>query len=280
MARKFIGTGTYDYPEILNPLLRGQLQGLGLSRDGGAPTTDIAIAAGACRDSTNVATLSTTGWVKEIDNTWAAGNGAGGMNDAEAVAQDTSYHVHILGKPDGTTEAGFDTSVTATNLLADAAVVAAGYTLYRRIGNVRTLDAAATIVPFFQHGDLFMWSDPNPTTFAALDFSTVGLTAGTPETATLNVPLGVRVEALINVIAFDSGTYYIYPGDGTDMAVGELVDSTYPMGQLNHDGNDDNIGLRILTNTSGQIKIDVDSGANKDVNISTMGWIDIRGKDV
>ena len=58
------------------------------------------------------------------------------------------FHVYLLGNAAGTSaDIGFDTSLTATNLLADAAVIAAGLTTYRRVGSVLT-DGSANIIAF------------------------------------------------------------------------------------------------------------------------------------
>lgn len=272
LGRRNIGTGTYDYPDILTPLLQNSLTGCILS-PAAAPTTDVSISAGACRDSTNVATLSTTVIVKEIDNTWADGDGNGGMNDIDgAVAADTCYHVFLLGKPDGTTDAGFDTLADGSQLILDAAVVAAGYTLFRRIGSVRTLDAAATIVPFVQHGDFFAWTDPNSTTFAAVDF-TSGTVGTTPQTATLHVPTGIRVMARVNVDCQTGTLYRLYPGDSTDTVPHATNAPLSNVDAGSVEGHD------VLTNTSGQIKIVALAADDRDFELFTEGWFDLRGKD-
>jgi hypothetical protein len=272
MARKFVGTGTYDYPEILTPLLQNSLTGLVLTTDTDTDH-DINVGAGACRDSTNVATLSNTDITKQLDATWAAGDDAGGLNDTDhPVVQDTCYHVFLLGKPDGTTDAGFDTQSDGSQLLGDAAVGGEGYTLVRRIGAVRTKEAAANIIPFVQHGDFFTWTDPNSTTFATIDFTsaTVGTT---PQTATLKVPTGIRVMARVNVNCQTGSVYRLYPADSTDTAPHA---SNAPLSNV--DAGSDHYN-DVLTNTSGQIKVISTAANDRDFAMFTDGWFDLRGKD-
>lgn len=89
-------------------------------------------------DGTTACVLSApaTGMYKLITAVWAAGGTqatpVGGRASAVALTANTFYRVFLISKPDGTSDVGFDTSSTATNLLADAA--SSGYTKYRRIG--------------------------------------------------------------------------------------------------------------------------------------------------
>lgn len=62
---------------------------------------------------------------------WAAGDGGNGLMTG-AIAGTTWYHVFLIGKDDGTVDAGFHLSLDpSANLPTD-------YTKYRRIGSVRT----------------------------------------------------------------------------------------------------------------------------------------------
>jgi len=98
--------------------------------NGSVSATDIDISAGRIVDSTQSKILALSSVLtKEIDNPWVAGNG-GGFPTGISIINGTWYRVFIIAKTDGTTDVGFDTSATATNLLADAT----GYTLFRRIG--------------------------------------------------------------------------------------------------------------------------------------------------
>lgn len=100
---------------------------------------DIDIAVGTCRDSTNTMDILTTALTKELDSTWVAGSGNGGLNatdftsgtgDMEAA---TEYHVFVIMDSTGTVDAGVDKDINATNLLADSS-----YPYYRRLGTILT----------------------------------------------------------------------------------------------------------------------------------------------
>jgi hypothetical protein len=111
---------------------------------------DIEIAPGKCRsyDDTSDMILNSA-ITKQIDATWAAGDGAGGLFSG-TVAIDTTYHLFLIRKDsDGSIDAGWDTSISAANMPA-------GYTAYRRIASHIT-DSSANIVRFTQRSDTF-WS--------------------------------------------------------------------------------------------------------------------------
>jgi hypothetical protein len=99
----------------------------------------------------------------------------------EAVTKDFYRVFTIKNVSSGAVDAGFDTSATAANLLADAT----GYTKYRQIGWVLS-DGAGGIVPFVYQGDnVYVWDAPveniNHTTVAPVSRKAVVLTAP-PET--------------------------------------------------------------------------------------------------
>ena len=187
-------------PLYIDPLLRPILS---LDTD---TDHDINIAAGAVADSTGKYILNVpTEFTKQLDATWAAGDDAGGLNDttfaALPIATDrTTIHVFLIGKieTDGsiTVDAGFDTSITAANLLADTAVVAAGYTLYRRIGSL-LLDASDNWYTFTQIGPNFY--------IAPHQFSTSVLTASFANYLT-NCPTGMEGLDIIYGWGFSNAT--------------------------------------------------------------------------
>lgn len=100
---------------------------------------DITIGTGSARDSSNVFDLfSTSNITKQIDAAHADGNNAGGLFSG-GVAADTTYYLFILGKADGTIDAGFDINTSATNKPVD-------WIYHRLVGTVET-DASANIKP-------------------------------------------------------------------------------------------------------------------------------------
>lgn len=83
---------------------------------------------------------------KRIDLTWGQGDDVGGMAAGVTVSADTAYYCFILADETGSTiDAGFDTSKTAANLLADASVTGVGLTRACMVGAVIT-DASANIL--------------------------------------------------------------------------------------------------------------------------------------
>ncbi|MHC4397618.1 MAG: hypothetical protein ACYS1A_18395 [Planctomycetota bacterium] len=260
------------------PLPRSYLAGLTLSNDTDADH-DINITAGECRDSTNAYNIVLPSEItKQIDATWAAGNDAGGMEAADAVGNTEWFHVHLLYSPStGVVDAGFDTSVTATNLLADAAVVTAGHTIYRRIGAVLT-DGTANILAFTQVGDEFIWSDP------PLDINLTNIAAETTASQTLSAPLGVKTEAIINAVVSRGGSNsartYLRSPDASNEAAS---DSAAPLKTLgNSDGTINAVSnIQIKTGTSSEIYSisKASAGANTTLRIVTLGYKDRRGKD-
>jgi hypothetical protein len=111
---------------------------------------DITIGEGKCNDSTDtVRIVSAANITKQIDAAWADGSDTGGMAESLTVSADTTYHLFVICKADGTINAGYDTSVTAANLMAGAAVISAGYIYYRYIWSILT-DSSANIINYLQ----------------------------------------------------------------------------------------------------------------------------------
>lgn len=71
----------------------------------------------------------------------------GGFAASGSITADTVYYVFLIMDSSGTIDAGFDDSLTATNLLS-----ASGYTYYRRIGFVAT-DGSSNIHHFVWYGN-------------------------------------------------------------------------------------------------------------------------------
>ncbi|MCT4552682.1 MAG: hypothetical protein N4A44_03370 [Alphaproteobacteria bacterium] len=105
---------------------------------------DITISVGSCRDANNsIDILLTTPITKKLDTSWNEGSEVGGLASALSISSETTYHLFIISKESGEVDAGFDTSLTAENLLSDAE----GYTYYRRVYSIIT-DSNANIIPF------------------------------------------------------------------------------------------------------------------------------------
>ena len=198
-------------------------------------------------------------FTKQIDSTWAQGTNTGGMASAISPAQiDTWYHYFALSDAGGSVvDFGFDTSVTAVNLLADASVIAAGLTKYSLIESVLTGDPVS--IKAFQHvGDIMLFSEP------ILDFS--GSSSTTSVLQIISSPLGRIVEAMMNARGeSDLITYLSSPG------VADVAPSTTvaPLGSFGGSSTSHN-QVNCLTDTSSQIRrrsVSVDT-----LRIVTYGW--------
>src|SRR5690606_23210119 len=93
-----------------------------------------------------------------------------------------------IGKPDGTVDIFAYTGTDPTSVLP------AGYVDYRMIGSI--LRESAAIVEFSQRGDRFLRKTAKQDVLNTSDHSS-------ETTATLSVPTGIVVEAILNVGSLD-----------------------------------------------------------------------------
>lgn len=251
----------YSDPTV-NPVattaLQGYLFGCTLSNNGGTPASKIDIAAGTCTDSTGVLSMTVPALTKDITVGWAAGNNAGSL-DTGAVGNST-YHVYSIMRP--------DTGVVdiLTSLSATAPTMPTNYTLKRRIGSI--LRSAGSNVVFTQTDDTFLRSAMTQ------DFTTTNMIAA--QTATLSVPTGIVVQALIRYTMTANGgaTSFVLitsltetdvaPAQGTSTVAGAASQLQTFQGP-------------VTTNLSGQVRF------RSNVNVAsseerTFGWIDTRGR--
>lgn len=160
---------------------------------------DINITAGKARssDDTDDIILGTE-ITKQIDANWSAGDDAGGFPSGLTLSADTWYHLFVIYNPTtDTTDAGFDSSLNASNLLSDAS----GYTKYKWIGAVLT-DASSNILSFYQ--------SPNNPNFFQFDGDDVySASSGIPTSATdltITVPPGIISRPVIRGLLATSGS--------------------------------------------------------------------------
>jgi hypothetical protein len=103
--------------------------------------TTIAVAAGACLDSTHVNDIYVS--TSKVIN--IANNGLNGL-DTGAVAASTWYAVYAIGDSTSTRASGYLFSTSAT-----APTLPYGYDMFKRIGYVQT-DGSSHFLLFYQHG--------------------------------------------------------------------------------------------------------------------------------
>lgn len=245
-------------------LPRSYLSGLEMSNNASALTLDVAV--GECRsadDANDIALASA--FSKVLAKNWTSGTGNNGLaQNATAVAAGVIYHVFAI-IVSGAADIGFDSDVGGANLITDHSASAV-----RRIGSVIVDGAGTDIEDFTQDGDEFLWLDPPE------DLSSTSITT-TATTVTLTVPTGVKVKArmLASLNTGETNGVYFSPLDVDDEAATINLGGP-PASHVSGASPVEEVNTR--TNTSGQIRIRA-SGSGTDIDISTLGWIDRRGRD-
>ncbi len=241
---------------------RNHISGLTLSNAADA-NHDITVAPGQAAESENSKYLDLDlAMTKRIDASWAAGTGNGGLASSLSLSSNTWYHVFLI-EVGGSVDAGFDTSLTAANLIADHSA-----TSHRRIGSILT-DGSSNIIGFSQTGNKFQ--------FDSMQVNLSGASQGhsSRDTRTISAPLGLVVfaEVSIQLTCPTSANYGILVTDlanQSDSAVSLTNANTYIGGNGAYQQGDTFI---CKTNTSSQIGIRA-TGAGGTVNIATRGWTD------
>lgn len=242
--------------------LRGHLGGLGLSTPGASANFTVAV--GVAVDSTATDFLSLSSALTKAGGTaWSAG-ASGGSLDTGAIAASTWYHAFVI---KNTTTQTVD---VLTSLSPTAPTLPTGYTLFRRIGAMKT-NASSQWVLFHQNGDEFLWDVPSG------DVATT--TLGTTSTLfTLGgVPSGVEVWVKFRVTQTNASA--------TNTLIQSPDESTQTLNTPSGNFNLSNAAglfssgqMQIRVNTSQQIRA-VAGTASTTLNIATYGWIDRRGLD-
>jgi hypothetical protein len=246
---------------------RSYLAGLTLSTAGGSST--FSVAAGAAADTTNASAMTLAASITKTTTAWVVGSGSGGL-DTGAIANTTWYHVYVIQRTDtGVVDVLFSLSATTPTMPAN-------YTLFRRIGAIRT-DGSAHWIAFVQDGDWFAWV----TLVADISSTNPGIAA---VTRTLTVPTGVNVQAIIqgipsaNTSVGNVGAYFsdLATTDSAPIAA-TLADTAAVNSGVNSAAA---ARLYIRTNTSAQIRSRLSvSDAGTLLTINTLGWVDSRGRN-
>lgn len=239
----------------------------GLAVTNGTDTQhDIDVAVGSISDSTNTQLIElTTAITKQIDANWVEGDGNGGFPSGLTLAADTAYRVFIIQKPDGTTDCGFDTSSTASNLLSDAS----GYTLYRRIGWVIT-DSSSNIINWVDGGNRsYIWDvviDDESKTSLSTTGSSLVITAPPNQVA--------KFYLYLKQTSATTKTTLITQTDQTNTAPSASLSTliTKSDGTLE---STDNMELSLRVDSISNLRYRVDTAsAGDNLRIHTAGWKD------
>jgi len=242
--------------------LRGWIAGLTLSTAGSSATFGVAI--GEAADSTVSDLMQLASAYTKTTSAWTVGTGNGAL-DTGAIANTTWYHVYLIKRPDtGVVDLLISLSVTAPTLPAN-------YTLFRRIGAMKT-NASAQWTLFSQRGDEFIWSVP---------VNDISITLGTAATlcALLSVPLGVQVTALYHSQVNLAGGFGAALINSPDEAVAVW---NVPAANVSFNAHASGTSAFFTgftrTNTSQQVRA-VASAASTTFLITVYGWVDRRGRD-
>lgn len=251
------------------PPARSILAGLTLSAAGGTGT--FGIAAGAAADSTNVSLLSLASAYTKTTAAWGLGSGNGAL-DTGAIANATWYSVYVIQRVDtGITDVLFSLSATSPTLPTN-------YTLFRRIGSMKT-DGSAHWITFIQDGNFFWWVT------AVADISSVNPGTAAVTRTLASVPTGLNMLALVQFVVVNSGSAGGVAAYLSDLATTDSTPSqTFTDLALvdNATGGVASAGARISvrTNTSAQVRSRINfSDASVTLIINILGWIDQRGQN-
>lgn len=238
------------------------LGGLTLSTAGG--TGLFSVAAGAANDSTNATTIVLASTLAKTTNSWSVGNGNGAL-DTGTITNSTWYHVFLIDNP---------TTVTVDVLIslsATAPSLPTGYTLFRRIGSMKT-DGSGHWTTFSQNGDEFLWKVPlaDASAVASINGSTL---------VTVTVPTGVEVYVKFAFLASFGSAQVAFAVTSPDaiiaaVAIAGFYHAIVPVASAAAQAASD---MTVRTNTSAQINVSGNS-TGAAYYVGTYGWIDRRGK--
>ncbi len=145
---------------------------------------------GAARSEDNKYNITRTATIiKRIDANWQEGTNKGGFPSGLTLSPDTWYHFFAIVKENSQVDAGYDSKLDASKLLADAT----DYKAYKRVGAVHT-DGSSKIDEFV------MFIDPSGR--RAFYWKTIdGITPLPYPSGTMVVktPLGISLECIINI---------------------------------------------------------------------------------
>jgi hypothetical protein len=241
---------------------RGHISGLTLSVAGGTNTFNVASGVAVNSTATTLMTLPTA-IAKNGGAAWSVGT-AGGSLDTGALAANTWYHVHLIKR--------LDTGVVDVliSLSATAPTLPANYTVFRRIGSMKTT-AGSVWQTFYQYGDDFLWDTP------ITDANGVNPAAGIG--ITLSVPSGAYVTA-------DIGAALASTTIDTNIAIHSTLVANQSAGVPTANyaifilvaGKPQATRLR-LGAFSGTIRATSGGAGTHTFYVVTHGWTDRRGKD-
>jgi len=238
-----------QYFEALGKIARADIEPVIIKHDLVTPASKIVLEPGVAWDSTRAQILALdTALTKDLAAPWVVGNGNGGR--AGALTADTWYHVFLIKHANGTVDAGFDTSITASNLLT-----ASTYDYYRRVGSIYYETAAIRL--FVQIGRDFLWDSPHSDTNAVP-------VVYTP--VTLLTPPGVSVTAKIALEFLSSGVGFSSVGLKSPLQTNGAISTYAPVSEHGAALED------IITDVFSAIEYKYFNSEPTYIDINTLGW--------
>lgn len=246
---------------------QGYLSGLTLSTAGTSAT--FSVAAGVATDSTAAGMMLLSSALSKTTGNWAVGSATGSFDGTGSSPASNAgwYHVHLIKR--------VDTGVVdvLTSNSASAPTLPTNYTLFRRIGSMKT-NGSFQWIKFTQTGDVFLWDA------IVADATTTATNANSARTSlTLTVPTG-----LTNISALFKGNIFAPSGSQLNFIFSSLLSSDQSAGTLTF------ADLVIPTGSgtaSGNFERIVDSNAQigwrssvsgDTFSVGTYGWKDPRGQ--
>ena len=249
-------------------------------------TNDIDFSSGKRRDSANAYPIvAGSSFTKRADATWASGTGNGGKASGASAWGAGDWHWHLLGKSSDPNAFDYvlDSSLTCVNGLADAAVVSAGFNIYKRVCSFRTSGAAW---PLFSAREtsagLIAFLLKTPVYQFDKDWSGADDTA---QTGTLGgIPGGIQVNAILGAHFQDATTattsaLLITSLDQTDTAASSTNGSFVGSFKITNDGSALDRGMsglvRVRTSTSRTFRYrTIGSTVDHAFTVCLQGWED------
>lgn len=265
-------TWTQVSPGVTGLALADQITGCTLSNGAAGNTLGISVCGVASDDAViaNRIFMTVTSAYTKTTATWAVGTGNGCL-DTGAVAANTWYHTFVIQR----TDTNITDYLCSTN--ATAPTMPTNYTRRRRIGSLRTATLSELNI-FTQYGDSFIWATASDLNVASTNPGTAAVTA------TAATPNGVITEAILNVLITPGSSnnllVYVSPLTAADQApitTGSPL-GTGPTSQTTASGTPA-VQVRVWTDTSRQFRFRLNvSGALDVIRMTTVGWVDPRGR--
>jgi len=263
--------------ELIDPFLQSVMpfdskNGLDISNSGVDSDHDIIVSSGSIMDSTNLFRINlSASLTKQIDNTFAVGDNAGGFSDQSTLSNDTWYRVFIISKENGSSEVIIASD--ESDALNDTVVFANNYIYARRIGWVYA-DGSQNILPWVSgNNGFYRWTQmiagPFVTGTSRNSYNVfappnqVCSLASTVSIGILGIPVNATVYVLFTQLdQTDEVPSFSMSHISSVLASG--VNLTTP----------NSIALEIKTNSNSEIGIRKSAASNVQLAVYSMGWKD------